>query len=555
MKGLIVSLPFDISPDSIPLALPTLLAQFEKAKLDVRGIDFNAELYNEILTSKYLKDCYKNIEKQYLEFSKSSSFENFSNTQKIYSQIVKNKAKIDKLIKNIPAIRKEFKNKDLNIDSRIPHQMMDVLKVAFAPYSEYTPWKSFLHSYNYQSIKDFACSKENNIFYNFLLKYGKRYNFKKYDFVGISLPLENSLYYAFTLGKYIKENAPNTKVVFGGAIITRLWDDFLKYPEIFDTYCDNLLVGDGDNSLIQYANYIKKKISPEKVAGLVYRNDNSQLIFNETENVDINEIVLPSYKRLDMSKYPKQILLNIQFSRGCPWGQCAFCTFSYPYRKKYSILSPEKAVDMVEELVKKYNVRNFYVVDETLQFKFFIGFAEELVKRNIKISYDCRLRFSESYTLETFKLLAKSGLRSIFWGYEAESERVLKLMNKGLNPEIRYSILKNAKDAGIINKLGFIFGFPSETEDEIMQTISFIKNNYKKIFDMFGISIFSLEKNSHIIKSPENFAISQIKRKSDLGISHSYYDATISSERVYELINYCTKLVGEQQNVEQGRCL
>ena len=549
MKSLITVLPFDIAPDSIPLALPLLLAQMEKAKINVKGIDFNAELYNKILTPKYFKECIKNIKKEYEILKTKTNFNEAENQKKkIYEKIINNPQKIKYLINNFSRIKKEYLNKEISLGTRIPKEIIEILKVAFAPFSQFAPWKSFSYSYNYSEIVDFADSKDNNIFYNFLLKYGHKYNFNQYDFVGVSLPFENSIYYAFTLGKYIKETTKNTKVVFGGAIITRLWDDFIKFPQIFDKYCDNIIVGDGDKAIIEYSNYIKGKVSEKEVSGLVYRDSNGILQKNPVDNIEINSIMEPSYKKINLKNYPKNVLLNIQFSRGCPWGKCAFCTFSYPYRTKFSILDVKSAVDMLENLVRKYKIKDFYIIDETLTFRFFVDFAKEIIKRDIKIKYDCRLRFSNQYTYEIFNLLAQSGLRSIFWGYEAESERILKIMNKGIDYKTRTDILKNAKQAGIINKLGFIFGFPGETENEIWQTINFIKDNYKKIFDRFSISIFSLEKNSYIIREPEKYGICNISKKSDFSIGHYYSDNTISRERVYQLIDFCLKTTDEKTN-------
>ena len=82
MKSLITVLPFDIAPDSIPLALPLLLAQMEKAKINVKGIDFNAELYNKILTPKYFKECIKNIKKEYEILKTKTNFNEAENQKK-----------------------------------------------------------------------------------------------------------------------------------------------------------------------------------------------------------------------------------------------------------------------------------------------------------------------------------------------------------------------------------------------------------------------------------------------------------------------------------------
>lgn len=548
MNVLLTTLPFDISPDSIPMALPVLLAQLEKSNIAAKGIDFNAELYNDILTKEFIsntlfkiKNDYKHIDNKIEYAIKSNNIQELSYLKKIkniYSVVLN----MDIDLNNIETIKNSFLNKDFNLTSRMPKDVLQILGIAFSPYPYHAPWKSFSYDYNYEKIKDFSTSEKNNIFYNYLKKYYKKFNFDKYDLVGISLPLENSLYYAFTLGRFIKESTKNTKVILGGCLLSRIWDDIVKFPEIFDIFCDGLLVGDGDSSIIKYTQYIKREIDAKEVPSLIYRNSKNEIIQNPPISIDINDIEPLSLKSIDLKKYPKQILLNFQFSRGCYWGKCTFCTFSYPYRTKYSILNLNNAVDMIENFVKQYGIRNFYIIDETLPCAYIKHFAEEIIRRKLEIKYDCRLRLEKYYTKEVLTLLAQSGLRSVFWGYESESERILELMNKGIDIKRRKQILKTAAELNIVNKLGIIIGFPTETKEEIMSTIDFIKENHHKLFDKYELSIFALEKNSRIYKSPEKYNITNIKQRNNLGIIYDYVDSNLQEEEKKELIEYCYSL-------------
>ena len=70
----------------------------------------------------------------------------------------------------------------------------------------------------------------------------------------------------------------------------------------------------------------------------------------------------------------------------------------------------------------------------------------------------------------SYKYLYKAGARLFLWGYECHSPRIMEMMNKGIDVEKRLDILSDARDAGIWNNGLFIFGYPTETIDEIRDT-------------------------------------------------------------------------------------
>ena len=113
----------------------------------------------------------------------------------------------------------------------------------------------------------------------------------------------------------------------------------------------------------------------------------------------------------------------------------------------------------------------------------------------LKINFYSFARLESGFTPEVLANLYKAGARLFLWGYECESPRVMELMNKGINVEKRIDILTDARNAGIWNNGLFIFGYPTETLDEIKQTMDVIRNN-RHIVPSCTLSNFALKKHS-----------------------------------------------------------
>ena len=86
----------------------------------------------------------------------------------------------------------------------------------------------------------------------------------------------------------------------------------------------------------------------------------------------------------------------------------------------------------------------------------------------------CQLRPTINLTKDTLQLLYDSGLKLVIWGVESGNDRILKIIRKGTNVSDLKVVLKDSFDVGIKNVLYIMFGFPTETEEDIHDTLKFI---------------------------------------------------------------------------------
>ena len=133
-------------------------------------------------------------------------------------------------------------------------------------------------------------------------------------------------------------------------------------------------------------------------------------------------------------------------------------------------------------------------------------------------------------TPEILRNLYESGARFFMWGYEAESERVMKLINKGIDLAYRKKILKDSRDAGLWNLCTFLLGYPTETAEELQSTIDMIYNH--ELVNTCTPSNFALKKNSILKDNTDSVGITDFTENGELHISYKYQSLTQTMEEV-----------------------
>lgn len=295
-----------------------------------------------------------------------------------------------------------------------------------------------------------------------------------YKIVGISVPFTSQIFYALIIGREIKKILPDCKVVLGGPQISLFWKvfaDYLPFRESFDA----MLYGSGEIALEKFVKAVYQHEDFMNVPNLIYYDKENRLHVNEEEKVKaMSDIPLPDFSDLPLDKYIFA-KLPYQMSRGCYWGKCAFC--SYRNNKEYLTRKVDMVAEHFKYLENKYDRHIFQFIDDAIHPNILTSFAKTLLKNNMKIRYDAYLRLDKGFTADVCKLLSKSGLKNVLFGFESANQRMLDLMQKGNTPENMLYVMKNMKNAGIQNILSCLIGFPTETKEEALESIHFLKRN------------------------------------------------------------------------------
>lgn len=367
------------------------------------------------------------------------------------------------------------------------------------------------------------------------------------EIVGITVPFTSQIYYAFVIGKVIKKRFPDVTVVMGGPQISMFGHILAKHKE-FQGGFDGMLRGLGEISLRKYIDCIINGGDLHQVPSILYYDEKGELSINEQiEKACVKDLPLPDFSDLPLEKYvyPK---IPYQMVRGCYWGRCAFC--SYKEVKEYDARPTDKIVDDLETLKKQYNIRMFHFIDDAILPSKLQEFAEEVLERNLEITYETYLRLDRRFSSDLCVLLKKSGLKSVLFGFESANQRVLNLMNKGNTPKITKEVLKNMKQAGIQNVLSCLIGFPSESREEAWESINFLAEN-KELYDQVFIVKFGMISDMYKQKDKYKIAwinMNELERYDDTGfVAIGYpFETTegMNEQEAFEVIHEGRKKLG-----------
>ena len=200
----------------------------------------------------------------------------------------------------------------------------------------------------------------------------------------------------------------------------------------------------------------------------------------------------PHFKDLPDKDYLSPEIIPVKSSDGCPYGKCVFCSHHFGIEYKELELNINSG---------KY----FFFIDDMIPLGRLIEIGEKMPPGAL---WWAQLKPTADL-IPHLQWLSKKGLKSVAWGVESGSQRMLKRMNKGTNISTISKVLSQAKKAGIVNTVYLMFGFPGETEDDFYTTLNFLEENNKNI-DLVSTSTFGLQKGTIIYENFKEYGISRI---------------------------------------------
>ncbi|MBW2989552.1 radical SAM protein [Candidatus Woesearchaeota archaeon] len=281
------------------------------------------------------------------------------------------------------------------------------------------------------------------------------------DIVGISCYTFNR-HTCMRLAALVKGISGKILVVFGGPHSSIMYGQLLGSKDI-----DAIVLNEGEMAFLDIVERLKEGKSFEGIPGVVYRSEN-KAIKNGSRQVleDLDKLPIPAkyfqYKR-------------IITSRGCP-GRCIFCDTPCLWGHKVRLRSAKNVVDELEILNKKYGISSFIISDDTFTFdkKRTIGICKEIIRRGLKITWDCRSRVN-FVCEERLRWMKKAGCVIISYGIESGSQKILDNLKKGITVEQIKKAALLARKFGLIFNYFIIVGSPGETDDTIRETMRLIE--------------------------------------------------------------------------------
>jgi len=561
-KKMILIFPPQWTPISPHFALASLMGQLKREKYNAECIDLNIEFYDEILTKDYLNKTIEKIKHDYLEL--------FKNIRKIYTKDKKTKKytideqcdlykfhkikefystgnnfyeKLPALIelaKKVVRTKETFYNpSDLIRAMNIIDSSLKLVSLSYLPTNiEFEACYNSFMKLNYESIRHFVFDKKSNIFWNFHKKYVE--NIKKInpDFAAISLNSSSQLISGLTL-TYLLKKYTKAHVNIGGNFFGRIKDEIARHPEMSE-FCDSITYMEGEGPIIELAKYINGKIDIEAVSNLIYFKHNKVYINDKMKPVKLNNMANLNLDDFKLDKYfTPEIVMPYQTSRGCYWGKCTFC--DQDFGQEFNVKDIKKVISEMKELKEKYNISKYEFIDESLSPTYLEEFSKELNKTDIQPNFFFDARLETQFSEKILENASKAGARMIMWGLESGSKKIMESMNKGIDLDKRFDILRFANKFGIWNFAFIFFGYPLETVDDARETIKMLGDNHD-IINSYGRSVFTMGKHSKIAIEPKEFGITKIiPDKDEFSPSIDFECIGMKKDELNEIIKECKK--------------
>lgn len=365
----------------------------------------------------------------------------------------------------------------------------------------------------------------------------------------ISVPFPGNLFSAFRCAQYAKANFPSIPIIMGGGFAnTELRS--VSDIRVFDFF-DFITLDDGELPLEML---IKRILENDKNIALkrtFYRHE-EKIEFEDlcqAKDYKQTENGIPDYSDLPLKKYISVIQIanpmhslwtngrwnKLTLAHGCYWGKCTFCDGTLDYIKRFEPVSAKLIVDKIEKIIEQTGEKSFHFVDEAAPPVLMRSLALELIKRKLNITWWTNIRFEKNFNRDLCILLRHSGCIAVSGGLEVASDRLLKLINKGVTVEQVAQVTHNFTDAGIMVHAYLMYGFPGQTDIETVDSLEMVRQMFESgIIQSAFWHQFSMTTHSPIGKNPSyfglipqykeiKFADNDVSFKDSTGIKHEKF--------------------------------
>jgi len=345
--------------------------------------------------------------------------------------------------------------------------------------------------------------------------------------VCFSIPFPGNLYSAFRSAKFIKENYPHIKTAMGGGFPnTELRE--IKDQRVFEFF-DFITLDDGELPIeLVYENVCHSEENQESQLKRTFVIENQEVVYkNNSTRHDYkqSDIGTPDYTDLQLDKYISVIEIanpmhslwsdgrwnKLTMAHGCYWGKCTFCDISLDYIKIYEPISAKILVDRMEELIKTTGETGFHFVDEAAPPALMREVALEILRRNLVVTWWTNIRFEKSFTQDLCFLLKLSGCVAVSGGLEVASDRLLKLIDKGVSVDQVAKVTRNFTEAGIMVHAYLMYGYPTQTVQETVDSLEMVRQLFEMGILQSGFwHQFAMTAHSPVGQNPEEFGVTPI---------------------------------------------
>jgi ribosomal peptide maturation radical SAM protein 1 len=319
-------------------------------------------------------------------------------------------------------------------------------------------------------------------------------DWSRFGLIGFTVVYQQLLA-SLALARALKKKYPHIPIIMGGGSMEDdIADEIMKgCPQIDYVHC-----GDADVCFPEMVRRLYSGQNMEGHPGTMWRTPQGEVRYagrapnflgmNETPVPDLDEYF---YAReasgFASSGNAQRLLLPLETSRGCWWGEKNHCTFCGLNRSgmEFRAKSVDNVIEQLDTLSRRYSHFDFFAIDNIMAPEY----TEKLFGRlraansDIRVHYEIRPNFSRTQ----LGRMKRGGLLSVLPGVESFSTNILKSMRKFTTGMRNVELVKWCTYYGLDVTYNILCRFPGETEAdyrtqcEIMAKIPHLQPPYAAV--------------------------------------------------------------------------
>lgn len=297
---------------------------------------------------------------------------------------------------------------------------------------------------------------------------------KKPLYVGLSVMTGRQTAHSANLSKKIKILDPGLPIVWGGIHPSLLPEQCLS-----EDYIDYVVMGEGEETSIEFTNKLQNKESLDEVLGLGYKKGGNPRINPGRPFIkDLGQWCL-DWNLIDLEKFIFPLdkfkrVIAYKTSRGCPFN-CAFCYNQVFNQNHFRAWPVDQVVQDINHLKEKYKIDAIKFYDDN--FMVDKNRAFEILRRiKLPAHLEARIDIIDDNLAREFK---EQGVFDMLIGVESGSDRILKLINKRITVDQILKAVKTLARYNVPATYSAIVGLPTETKEEFEATVNLFYKIYK----------------------------------------------------------------------------
>lgn len=316
------------------------------------------------------------------------------------------------------------------------------------------------------------------------------------DIVGLGC-LTPAAYALPAITRAIRTARPQTLIALGGPHVAASGEKVLA-----DTDADIAVAGEGELAMEQVLEAYLGGGDMSAIAGLIRRTPDDGVVTNPGVMPiihDLDSLPVPAYDLINIHDYhhmesmppiPRRRYITLFSSRGCPYG-CTYC--HNIFGRRFRTHSAARIVEEIKQFKHQYSIDEIEFIDDcfNLDRQRVAEFSDLLLKETgpIKTAFPNALR-ADLLDEETVDALAAAGMYYTSLALESGSPRIQEMIGKRLNiPKYLEAVALCAQRRVFTN--GFVMlGFPTETAEEIEETIRIAVESQLHIAHFFTLTPF-----------------------------------------------------------------